>query len=466
MASCVYVGHKWLTNSWLTTCGLLTAGQKQKARSGPLVVNLRAALVQPEVARSWLTYKELCVRNNGVHENKAARAINPSHTRQENGITNEQHIATPSTNQHSVTGCFLLNYLKQEIAVWMGSPFQEGKDRIHAVLCKCKKAKDNAKPLDLERRRGEGLKPTVEEYCLQTFDQGQAMSFYILLPLTAIWDQQDWCSYCVLQKILYWLPIDQAAGWQVSYQAMIGERRVDMLLLSDAILLAPLCSATAVKTPHYLSERLDCSPPTTASLDSIPGRDTPGFSQVGIVPDDVAGQWVFLGDLPFPLPLHSGAAPFSPHCTLIGSQDLVSYPGRVKKRMSNDKLIAKVHVFEVNVSPNNKANFAGQVVFQNASIQNHFRDWIVLIVMLVICLPTNHGRILKSSHRVDLFVKNRWPCYTILDCYEPKPPNTQLPAAKPAAICEQEPKYLDDRSQELVVSDPAGATTAKFTVAH
>ncbi|KAJ8894562.1 hypothetical protein PR048_007219 [Dryococelus australis] len=30
----------------------------------------------------------------------------------------------------------------------------------------------------------------------------------------------------------------------------------------------------------------------------------------------------FLGDLPFPPPLHSGAAPYSPHFTLIGPQDL------------------------------------------------------------------------------------------------------------------------------------------------
>ncbi|KAJ8869801.1 hypothetical protein PR048_028809 [Dryococelus australis] len=34
----------------------------------------------------------------------------------------------------------------------------------------------------------------------------------------------------------------------------------------------------------------------------------PGFSQVGIVPDDVG----FLGDIPFPPHLHSGAAPYSP----------------------------------------------------------------------------------------------------------------------------------------------------------
>ncbi|KAJ8882338.1 hypothetical protein PR048_014140 [Dryococelus australis] len=52
---------------------------------------------------------------------------------------------------------------------------------------------------------------------------------------------------------------------------------------------------------------------------SLSGRVTPGCSHVRIVPDDAADRWVFLGDLPFPPPLHSGAAPFSPHFTFIGS---------------------------------------------------------------------------------------------------------------------------------------------------
>ncbi|KAJ8874582.1 hypothetical protein PR048_025448 [Dryococelus australis] len=56
----------------------------------------------------------------------------------------------------------------------------------------------------------------------------------------------------------------------------------------------------------------------------IPGRVAPGFSQVGIMPDDAAGWRVgILGDLPFPPHLNSGAAPFSPHSTLIGPQNLV-----------------------------------------------------------------------------------------------------------------------------------------------
>ncbi|KAJ8882871.1 hypothetical protein PR048_014687 [Dryococelus australis] len=58
-------------------------------------------------------------------------------------------------------------------------------------------------------------------------------------------------------------------------------------------------------------------------LGSIPGWGAPRFSQLVFVPDDAAGRWVFLEDVPFPPPLHSGVVPFSPHFTLIGSQDLV-----------------------------------------------------------------------------------------------------------------------------------------------
>ncbi|KAJ8894975.1 hypothetical protein PR048_000283 [Dryococelus australis] len=53
---------------------------------------------------------------------------------------------------------------------------------------------------------------------------------------------------------------------------------------------------------------------------SIPGRATPGFPQVGIAPDDAAvlGGF-FLGRSRFPPPLHSGAAPFRHHFTVVGS---------------------------------------------------------------------------------------------------------------------------------------------------
>ncbi|KAJ8871698.1 hypothetical protein PR048_028025 [Dryococelus australis] len=59
-------------------------------------------------------------------------------------------------------------------------------------------------------------------------------------------------------------------------------------------------------------------------LGLIPGRVTPGFSQVGIVPDNAAGRWVFSATSRFPRPSHSDAAPLSTHFTHIGSQDLES----------------------------------------------------------------------------------------------------------------------------------------------
>ncbi|KAJ8877966.1 hypothetical protein PR048_022429 [Dryococelus australis] len=48
------------------------------------------------------------------------------------------------------------------------------------------------------------------------------------------------------------------------------------------------------------------------------------FSHVGIPPDNAAGRRVFSGISRFPPLFHSGAAPFSPHFTRIGSQDLAA----------------------------------------------------------------------------------------------------------------------------------------------
>ncbi|KAJ8896242.1 hypothetical protein PR048_001585 [Dryococelus australis] len=62
-------------------------------------------------------------------------------------------------------------------------------------------------------------------------------------------------------------------------------------------------------------------PPRRTGFNSRPV--TPRFSQMRIVLDDAAGRRVFLGDLPFPSPLHSDSINFSHHLTLIGSQDHV-----------------------------------------------------------------------------------------------------------------------------------------------
>ncbi|KAJ8897553.1 hypothetical protein PR048_002902 [Dryococelus australis] len=70
-----------------------------------------------------------------------------------------------------------------------------------------------------------------------------------------------------------------------------------------------------------VAERLACSPSTKANRFQSPAGSLRIF-----VSGNRAGRcrWSlgFLGDLPFRPPLHSSAAPFSPHFTLIGSQDL------------------------------------------------------------------------------------------------------------------------------------------------
>ncbi|KAJ8866598.1 hypothetical protein PR048_032458 [Dryococelus australis] len=58
------------------------------------------------------------------------------------------------------------------------------------------------------------------------------------------------------------------------------------------------------------AQRLACSPPAKVNRGSIPGRVAPNFRKFGIVPDDAACRRGFLGYLPFPPSLRSGAAPY------------------------------------------------------------------------------------------------------------------------------------------------------------
>ncbi|KAJ8875418.1 hypothetical protein PR048_023313 [Dryococelus australis] len=77
---------------------------------------------------------------------------------------------------------------------------------------------------------------------------------------------------------------------------------------------------------------------------SIPGRVT-GFSQVGIVPDDAVGRRVFPEDLPFPPPLHSGAAPYSlqsPSSDLKTSMSRAAHISSLQLRQRYDAPLASV----------------------------------------------------------------------------------------------------------------------------
>ncbi|KAJ8865686.1 hypothetical protein PR048_033206 [Dryococelus australis] len=63
----------------------------------------------------------------------------------------------------------------------------------------------------------------------------------------------------------------------------------------------------------------DYSSPNQGKPSSIPGGVAPGFSHVGIVPGNGRRSAGLLGDLPFPLPVHSSAAPYSPRFNLLSA---------------------------------------------------------------------------------------------------------------------------------------------------
>ncbi|KAJ8878622.1 hypothetical protein PR048_019203 [Dryococelus australis] len=91
-------------------------------------------------------------------------------------------------------------------------------------------------------------------------------------------------------------------------EELLLEHRVEDRLTPEHII--PIRAAMA--------ERLDCSPPTRANWVQSPAGPLPDFRKW-------ESHWSagFIGDLPFPPPLRSGTAPFPPHFTFTGSQDLV-----------------------------------------------------------------------------------------------------------------------------------------------
>ncbi|KAJ8887594.1 hypothetical protein PR048_013811 [Dryococelus australis] len=71
----------------------------------------------------------------------------------------------------------------------------------------------------------------------------------------------------------------------------------------------------------------------------LPPRRTGFDSRRGRTWVDAAGSTGFLGDLPFPPSLHSGAAPYSPHVSLLGSQDIDAN--------SSPDLSAPLHIYNI-----------------------------------------------------------------------------------------------------------------------
>ncbi|KAJ8898523.1 hypothetical protein PR048_003883 [Dryococelus australis] len=118
---------------------------------------------------------------------------------------------------------------------------------------------------------------------------------------------------------------------------------------------------------------LDCSPPTKANRVQSPAGPLPDFRKW-----ESCWTMPFLGDLPPPNhpPLQSDAAPFSPHFTLIGSQDLV-----VKSR---PKLSTQLNISE------NPLNKLSHLVYGRGGVACEKCLWSVRLKERTFCLIGYH----------------------------------------------------------------------------
>ncbi|KAJ8888404.1 hypothetical protein PR048_007894 [Dryococelus australis] len=120
------------------------------------------------------------------------------------------------------------------------------------------------------------------------------------------------------------VPLTRRGAGELKLQgkSLPGEvARLQMACLNCSVLIPLLYHPSSLPTPSLnplphdplreafvgvqgpaVAERLACSPPTKANRVYYPARVTPGFSYVGIVPDDAAGRRVFSGISRFPRP--------------------------------------------------------------------------------------------------------------------------------------------------------------------
>ncbi|KAJ8882843.1 hypothetical protein PR048_014657 [Dryococelus australis] len=131
------------------------------------------------------------------------------------------------------------------------------------------------------------------------------------------------CAIATNTKALNWLAAFSSLCRYDGYTARLARRSDEALgvpVKVARIAASLLDRGRGVEGPLWLTV-LACSPPTKAN-GFIP---RPGHSRI-FASGNCGGRcrWSadFLGDLSFPLPFYSGAAPYSPRFTLIGSQDL------------------------------------------------------------------------------------------------------------------------------------------------
>ncbi|KAJ8871748.1 hypothetical protein PR048_028085 [Dryococelus australis] len=127
---------------------------------------------------------------------------------------------------------------------------------------------------------------------------------------------------------------------------------LDEITLVSPFLIAKCSIVTSISHPET-THLLHIGEPG-----SIHGSVAPGFSHEGIVPDHAAGRRIFSGMSRFPLPLHSGAAPYSPSFTLIGSQELMT-----PKSLQSSLLTCKTLSFPLDQSHDEEGDDGAQQVY-------------------------------------------------------------------------------------------------------
>ncbi|KAJ8878579.1 hypothetical protein PR048_019160 [Dryococelus australis] len=102
--------------------------------------------------------------------------------------------------------------------------------------------------------------------------------------------------------------------------ALIGSQKPRCLKMLNSLHTLGTCNVRFIIRGTEVAEQLACSPPTKANRVQSPSGSLPDFHkwESRRTMSLVGG----LRDLPFSSPLHSGAAPYSPHSIIVGSQDL------------------------------------------------------------------------------------------------------------------------------------------------
>ncbi|KAJ8888581.1 hypothetical protein PR048_008073 [Dryococelus australis] len=161
----------------------------------------------------------------------------------------------------------------------------------------------------------EGVKPTSEAYCAlgRSEDSRTLWTSHAMARHSSLRDTYK--SSRLADVVWKAFPIWRRRATYNDTACFSMKRQVRTRVFETSYGMAGLTSSKAgvlTMGPAAAVDRWSLLTSRQGEPGSIPGQVTPGFSHVGIVPDDAAGRRVFSGISRFPPPLHSGATHYSP----------------------------------------------------------------------------------------------------------------------------------------------------------